>query len=212
MAFPLWGTIKSYVLEAWSWLEDPIGSLWPEFRAKILGAWSWLNTIDDRVHWAALTRWTYLDTIPETIRRIAGETWSWLNSIDDRVHWAALTRWTYLDTIPETIRRIAGEAWPWLYDPIGSLWDEIRNEILGAWSWLNTIDDKIRDTASSTWSYLNTIDDRIKDISWSHIEPKLGDWFWSFIVLNVTWVSKIGYRVLSTLWSMEWDDANKEAN
>jgi len=84
-------------------------------------------------------------------------------------------------------------AWSWLDDPIEGLWDGFRTEILGTWTWLDTIDDKIR------------------DISWSHIAPKLGDWFWGFVVLNVTQMSKVGYRVLSTLWAMEWDDENKEA-
>ena len=139
MAFPLWGTIKSYILGAWSWLDDPIEGLWDGFRNKILGAWSWLSDI-----------------------------------------WG-------------TVRGIASAYWPWLNDPIGGLWGGFRAQILGTWTWLNTIDDRIR------------------DIAWSHIAPKLGDWFWSFIVLNVTLVSKIGYRVLSTLWNMEWDDANKEA-
>jgi hypothetical protein len=40
-------------------------------------------------------------------------------------------------------------------------WDTIRSYILGAWTWLDTIDDKIVDRARSTWTWLDTIDDTI---------------------------------------------------
>jgi hypothetical protein len=169
------------------WIDDVNTRLagilsWSTIQANILGTWAWLNTIDDKI-------WT-------------------------RAQAAALWRWWWLD------------------DPINLMWEGFRTKILGAWSWLNTIDDRIWSTAGSRiretwswidgiddriwstalarWAWLNTIDDRIRDIAWSHIAPKLGDWFWSFIVLEVTMVSKIGYRILSTLWNMEWDDARKE--
>jgi len=161
MAFPLWGTIKSYILGSWSWLDDPFTYLWDRIKAAVLSSWTWLDTIHDEIWW-----WSY-----------------------------AMVRTYY----------------PWLGDPFTYLWDRIKAGVLSGWPYLNTIDDRIRDTVSSTWTNLNTLDDRIKDLAWSHIAPKLGDWFWSFIVLEVTLVSKIGYRVLSTLWNMEWDDANKEA-
>ena len=171
MAFLLWDTIKSHILGAWSWLDDPIEGLWDGFRTKILGRWSWLNNAPQYI-----------------IDRISA-TWGWLNTIDDKIREQVLSRWTWLDNAPQYI----------------------IDRISATWGWLNTIDDRIRDTVSSTWTTLNTLDDRIRDIAWSHIAPKLGDWLWSFIVLEVTLVSKIGYRVLHSLWDMEWDDANKEA-
>ena len=139
MAFPLWGTIKSY----------------------ILGAWSWLDNIEDKIQDVALSRWFWLDDLP-------GWVWGW---------------WWPRFRAELTMATALGEV----------VWDLVYGQLKARWTWLDTIDDRIR------------------DLAWAHIAPKLGDWLWSFVVLEVTFVSKIGYRVLRSLWDMEWDDENKEA-
>ena len=211
MAIPLWGTIKGYILGAWSWLDDPIEGLWDGFRDKILGAWSWINTIDDKIMGRVDSVYPWLGIGSQAILGWVMAEWTWLNTIDDRIWSTAYSRitgaWSWINTIDDKIMSRIDGVYPWL--GLGS--QAILGWVMDKWTWLNTIDDRIRDTVSSRWTWLNTIDDRIKDIAWSHIAPKLGDWCWSFIVLEVTLVSKIGYRVLSTLWNMEWDDANKEA-
>ena len=148
MAFPLWGTIKGY----------------------ILGAWDWLDTIDDKIadRISAIYPWLALGSAAITDWVLAR--WTWLNTIDDR----------------------------------------IANRVASIYPWLQLGSAAITDWVLARWTWLDNIDDRIRDIAWSHIAPKLGDWFWSFVVLEVTMVVKIGYRVLHTIWDLEWDDNNKE--
>jgi hypothetical protein len=211
MAIPLWGTIKGYILGAWSWLDDPIEGLWDGFRTKILGAWSWLNTIDDKIVDRVRTWWPYLSYLDSQVISWIQSRWPWLldpiEEFWDGFRAKILGAWSWLNTLDDKIVDRVKTWWPYM----SYLDSQVISWIQGRWTWLNTIDDRIRDTVKTEWSWVNTIDDRIRDLAWSHIAPKLGDWFWSFVVLEVTLMSKIGYRVLSTLWGMEWDDANKEA-
>ena len=111
-------------------------------------------------------------------------------------------------------------------------WDSIRLNILGAWTWLDTIDDKIRDVAidkarsiwtwldsiddkirdvalakiRSTWSWIDTIDDKIRDVAWDYISERL----WDFFEFAAPKVARTAYRVLSFVWNLEWDDEEKE--
>ncbi|MCX6072020.1 MAG: hypothetical protein NTU91_14380 [Chloroflexi bacterium] len=193
--------VSVYLLDSWiqmvyigRWIDDAEFRLtsilsWDTIRGYILGSWSWLNDIWGTVTNITKSYWPWLDDPWGTVRTIATSYWSWLNTIDDKIF--------------QRVRSV----WPWIDDVYGA----INHQVLSSWSFLNTIDDRIRQTVTARWTWLNTIDDRIRDIAWSHIAPKLGDWFWSFVVLEVTQVSKIGYRVFSTLWNMEWDDKNKEA-
>jgi hypothetical protein len=194
------------------WLDDAQSRLaqilsWDQTRANIMSAWTWINTIDDKI-----------------AVRVAG-IYPWLQLGSAAITDWVLAKWSYLNTIDDKIANRIASIYPWLQSGSAAITDWV----LARWAWLNTIDDKIAarvasiypwlqsgsaaitDWVLARWSYLNNIDDKIRDVAWTNIAPKLGDWFWSFMVLNVTLVSKIGYRVLSTLWNMEWDDTNNEA-
>jgi hypothetical protein len=189
-----WDTVKSWTKEMALTFQ---GLATEALELPYIGNWCYQGfSMDIYVAQIEFGRW--LDDAQSRLAQIL----SW-DSIRDSIK----TQWTWLNTIDDKIRAVVSTIWPWLN--LGSA--AIIGWVAERWTWLNTIDDKIVDTVTARWTWFNTIDDKIKDVSWNHIRPQLADWFWSFIVLEVTLVSKIGYRVLSTLWNMEWDDTNKEA-
>jgi hypothetical protein len=215
--------VSDYLLDSWiqmvyigHWIDNAEFRLtsilsWDAIRGYILSSWSWLNTIDDKIAARVSAIWPWLNLGSAAIINWVTARWTWLDDIDGRIWSTAYARitgsWSWLNDIWGTVRNITRAYWPWLDDP----WGTVRTIATSYWNWLDTIDDRIQSTVTARWSWLNTIDDKIKHVAWVHIRPQLGDWFWSFVVLEVTLVSKIGYRVISTLWNMQWDDTNKEA-
>ena len=156
----------------------------------IIGNWGYVGLM--KVSNAFFDAWMDLGQLRDTLA-------NWEQYIDNLPSWVWSWWWPRFKA-ELTMATALGEV----------VWNLVYDQIKARWTWLNTIDDKIRDVVRAELGFIGSIDDRIKDVAWNHILPKLGDWLMDWLIINVTFMAKMGYRVLDAIWNMEWDDDNKE--
>ena len=176
------------LIDVEEWVDDTRSRVlnfltWDQIKTNVRGEWSW---IPDPVAnlWGGFRE------------RILGD-WSWIpdpvanlwGGFRDRI----LADWSW---IPDPVANLWGgfydrilENLPWASDPVNALWGGYYDRIVETWGWLNTIDDKIR------------------EIAWGYVQ----DHILGFLVDRAADLAGVGYRVLSYVWNLEWDDEEKEA-
>lgn len=146
-----------------------------------------LTSISDRI-------WDRVTSHPDYFIDLV---WNWVTDNADRFY-AFTETWVHnhWDWFIDLV-------WNWITDNVDRFYAFTSDWVTSnAWRFY----DYTRDAARSTWFWLDNIEDKIRDVGWDFTRERLFD----FLEFSVTSAARVGYRILNTLWNMEWDDENKE--